>query len=63
MQSNSPAPQMEQVNSLAASGYMIDRKNDAEALKSQTDWLKQCADHTREIRELVREKEEISRYE
>lgn len=63
LQDSGRGPLNDQINSLASSGYMINRADDREALKSQTDYLKLCADHTREIRELVREKEEISKYE
>ena len=45
------APSMDQVNSLASQGFMIDASDDQARYEAQIDYLKQIADLTREIKD------------
>ena len=49
--SNMKAPSMDQVNSLAAQGFMIDAQDDQTRYEAQIDYLKQIADLTRQIKD------------
>lgn len=49
--SDMKAPSMDQVNSLAAQGFMIDAADDQERYEAQIDYLKQIADITRQIKD------------
>ena len=49
--SSTKAPSMDQVNSLASQGFMIDASDDQQRYQAQIDYLKQIADLTRQIKD------------
>lgn len=49
--SSTKAPSMDQVNSLASQGFMIDASDDQQRYQAEIDYLKQIADLTREIKD------------
>lgn len=57
------APDMNNVNSLAAQGFMTSASDDQERLKEQTDYLKRLADITEQIRILEQERDNSATYE